>query len=241
MRKILALIALYAIVVMLAANTARLAVPRARAQVVSVVPYTVVLAETITGPSGQRQPGPLQTWAGRSDGSVAVRMGLPSSGNREIYFASGIHVLLNDVARVKSTTQRAVEYSWARDARENCTRRITGVPLKRNADPVREQMAGYRAVRIQQSDSTTLWFALDYGCALIRQRMDFGAQGASDLELVSLTPGEPDTALFTTPSYYTEGPPSSFPSARPSVRCTGDCEKSMKSYLERADYYRHRP
>lgn len=234
---------LYVVVAILAVNAVRLAIPKARAQVASIVPYTVVLAETMTGPTGQRKPGPLQTWAGRSDGSIAVRMDLPSSGNREIHFASGMHVLLNDVARVKSTTQRAIEYSWARDLRENCATRITGLPLKRSGEPVVEHVGGYQVARIKHTDGITLWFALDYGCALIKQRMDFGSQGASDLELVSLIPGEPAAAVFAVPDDYTEGPPSSFPAAQPSPKCTGECEKSMKAHLGRADqdYYRHRP
>lgn len=235
---------LYAILAVLAANAVRLVIPKARAHAISVVPYTVVLAEKMTGPTGVPKPGPLQTWAMRSDGSMTVKMGLPSSGSRQIYFSSGIHVVLNDPARMKSTTQRAVEYQWARDATQNCTTRVTGLPLQHQGEPVIENVEGYRVARLKQEESVTLWLALDYGCALIKQRMDFGPQGASDLELVALTPGEPDPALFAVPKDYTEGPPSRFPAAtRPNPKCTGDCQKTQKAYFERLDqtYYSHRP
>lgn len=232
------------VVAILAANAVRLAIPQARAQAVSIVPYTVVLAETITSPSGRRSPGPPQTWAARSDGAIAMIHDLPSYGSRQIHFPDGLRVLINSVGHVKSSTRRSTAYSSARDPQTNCTTRMTGEALDDgNGRAVVERVAGYRAARIQNGATTTLWFALDYGCALIKQRMDFGTDGFSELELMSLTPGEPNPGLFDVPVDYAEGPPSSFPAARPSSRCIGDCETSRRAHFERLDreYYAHRP
>jgi hypothetical protein len=86
---------------------------------------------------------------------------------------------------------------------------------------------------------TTSWFALDFGCARIRQRMDFGPDGASELDLVTLLPGEPSQELFAIPDDYKEGPPSTLAT----VKCSPPCsQENLRKYFERLDmsYSTHR-
>jgi hypothetical protein len=52
--------------------------------------------------------------------------------------------------------------------------------------------------------------------------MDFGKQGASEMNLVALIPGDPDPALFSTAADFKEVPPSAYP--RPTnEKCGPEC------------------
>jgi hypothetical protein len=95
---------LYIGTIVLVVNVVRLIAPRIRAQMRVVVPYTVVLAETMIGPNGTRSAGPHQTWAARSDGSVVVVMGEADHAGRQIRFGFDVHVIVNDSSRAKSST-----------------------------------------------------------------------------------------------------------------------------------------
>ena len=57
-------------------------------------------------------------------------------------------------------------------------------------------------------DIITEWHALDYGCALVKDRWDFSATEFTEKELVALVGGEPDATLFDVPANYREVPPS---------------------------------
>jgi hypothetical protein len=224
--------------VALATNAVRLAIPGLRAQVARVTPYTVVLAETVIGPDGQRKAGPTQTWAVRSDGSTAIYLGR-SPTSRTIQFASGTMVIANDILRRKSTMPRRSGDTSVLDPRQRCTKTIAGhQPFDNQPTVVEETVVGYSAVRISQGDSTS-WYALDFGCAPIRQRTDFGQQGASEKELVTLIPGEPAPAIFALPEDYKEGPPSSLQSE--SGKCGSACAEQRRRRFERLDahYYEH--
>jgi hypothetical protein len=234
-------------IVLLTANAVRLAIPKVWAQSVAVVPnggtavpYTVVLTETVTNAAGQRRAAPTQTFAVRSDGATVLKLG--DGESRHIRFTSGIQVEVSDVLRVKSTTYRVIRESWLLDPSENCTKSLTGtVPAIAKGTTTIEEVAGHRTVKIV-SGSTTRWFALDHACALIRRTNNYMSQGSSQLELVSLTPGEPDDALFQIPADYQEGAPSAFVAA-PSADCDAACRESQKRHLERLDksYYSNRP
>jgi hypothetical protein len=78
------------------------------------------------------------------------------------------------------------------------------------------------------------------GCALIRRHLPYENGGASNLELVSLVPGEPSSALFTTPADYREVPPSAF--LKPPEQCDASCAESRARLIERldAEYYKYR-
>ncbi len=69
-----------------------------------------------------------------------------------------------------------------------------------------DRISGFRTVKIQ-ANNATWWFALDYGCAMVKSRVDFGEQGGvSEKNLVVLTPGEPAPDLFNVRSDFREVP-----------------------------------
>ena len=94
-----------------------------------------------------------------------------------------------------------------------------------------ETIAGYRTAKIA-SDIITEWRALDYGCALVKDRWDFGPTEFTEKELVALVGGEPDAALFDVPANYREVPPSE--GMRP-------CNKNAREFFQMLDedYKRH--
>jgi hypothetical protein len=240
--------ALYTVVVLLALNAVRMAMPNLRALPVSaaqaradVVPYTVTLRETVVSSSGRRLAAPVQTLAVRSDGATVLRIGDGDKSTRHIRFPSGITVEVSDALRARSTIYRPGKSS-IRAPRENCTKTVDGeVAREGQSDATLAHVSGYRAVRIT-SGGTTHWFALDYGCALLERIVDSGAQGSSHLELVTLIPGEPSEALFQVPDEYREGAPSRFAPPPPDAS-NARCAESRKAHFERLDrsYYRNRP
>lgn len=180
-----ATVGLFVTIVVLAVNVARLALPRIRAQSITVVPYTVVLAETIVAPDGRRLPGPHQMWAVRSDGAVVLKFGSAGTGSRQIRFASGIKVSTNDKRRAKSSVQTPLDDSWVRDPREKCVKTITGFQRSDESASGEVIVNGYRTVQVTQFDASR-WYALDYGCALVKHRVDHGELGSSELDLMTL-------------------------------------------------------
>jgi hypothetical protein len=86
----------------------------------------------------------------------------------------------------------------------------------------------------------TNWYALDAGCALIKRTLAFDGGGASNLELVSLIPGEPSAALFAAPSDYREAAPSAF--LTPPEDCDASRAENRRRLIERLDetYNRYR-
>ena len=94
-----------------------------------------------------------------------------------------------------------------------------------------ETIGGYQTVKIG-SGIVTEWRALDYGCALVKDRWDFSPTEFTEKELVALVGGEPDAALFDVPVKYREVPPSE--GMRP-------CNENARKYFQMLDedYKRH--
>jgi hypothetical protein len=94
-----------------------------------------------------------------------------------------------------------------------------------------EIIAGYRTVKIV-SDIITSWHALDYGCALVKDRWDFSATEVTEKELIGLVAGEPNASLFEVPSNYREALPS---------EGTHPCNEETRKQLQLFDqeYKRH--
>lgn len=240
---------LYVGAAVLAINAIRLTIPLVRAQSISpvpsgvaVVPYTVALTETVVSPDGRRMAAPAQTQAIRSDGARLIKNGEGDKSSRHLLFPSGIEVEVSDFLQAKSTTQKPVQGSWLLDPKADCARTVLGaVAYGDGSMTTLESVAGYRAAKIV-SGVTTRWLALDHGCAPLKRIIDWGEKGSSELTLVSLIPGEPSSALFSTPDSYREGPPSAF-APPPDEKCSASCRESQRAHLERLDraYYRYRP
>ena len=178
-----------------------------------IVPYTVILRETIHRPDGTRTVVAEQLQAIRSDGSRVVRFthrGRRETTERVITFASGVRVATDEGARTKSTVLRrgVTPASWLRDPAAQCVRSLAGEPLTEPPEVVQgeEMVAGFRTVKITDGIFTE-WLALDCGCAVVRSRADWGSEGYSQWDVVALRVGEPDEALFAVAGYR-EVPPS---------------------------------
>lgn len=200
-----------------AAHTGRLIYSRLTAQELRTgesIPYTVLLRETVHDPNGSVAEAVDTLRAVRSDGSVVVRYA-HKKGNmtseRIVQFATGVKVTVNEQANAKSTTkeERANPASWQRDPKSKCINSFAGVPMTSQSEVIsgEEMSDGYRTVKITANNITS-WFALEYGCAMVKARADWGVQGFSMHNLVALTPGEPDPALFHVPEQAKEMSPS---------------------------------
>lgn len=211
-----------------------------------IVPYTVILRETIHRPDGTRTVVAEQLQAVRSDGSRVVRfthLGRRETTERVIHFASGLRVATNEGARTKSTVMRreVTPASWLRDPAAQCVRSLAGGPFTEPPEVVQgeEMVAGYRTVKVTRG-VVIRWLALDCGCAEVRSRADWGSEGYSQWDVVALRVGKPDEALFTVEGYR-EVPPSERILGGGAKRRSVDAQ--MMERLRRADayYYAHRP
>lgn len=190
-------ILLWIVVLTLTLNLRHDASARVTAEVSDgVVPFTVTLEQRLPGVSTQ-----LATWAVRSDGSRAIRavVHFDSGANpmieRILDFSAGKRQYIFELKRRKSTIfdpQRVKPEHWLRNAASSCIL----VPRERFAGE--EQVAGFRAAKVVH-DSTTDYYALDYGCAPLG-----GGMGT----LVSLKRGEPSAELFADPADFQEVRPS---------------------------------
>lgn len=174
------------------------------------VPYGVTLRETVHGPDGTTTLGPEYTHAIRSDGSSVMRF-VGRGSQRVIYLSSGFQVDTNEENNTKSSIRRPNENpaAWQRDPDSNCVNSLAGTPMTFPAETflAEEIIAGYRTAKIARG-ITTSWYALDHGCALVKDRWEFSATEVSEKVLVALVPGEPDPSLFDVPARYREVPPS---------------------------------
>lgn len=212
----------------------------------AIVPYTVVLRETIHRSDGTRTVVAEQLRAVRSDGSQVVQlrhMGRREVSERVIHFASGLRVATNEGARTKSTVMRrgVPPGRWLRDPAAQCVGSLAGGPFTEPPEVVQgeEMVAGFRTVKITDGIFTE-WLALDYGCAVVRSRADWGSEGYSQWDVVVFVPGEPDEGLFAVAGYR-EVPPSERVLGGGEGRRSVDAQ--MMERLRRADayYYAHRP
>lgn len=175
------------------------------------IPYTVTLRETVHGPDGTATEALEHTYAFRSDGSMVMRWRGKSS-QRVMYLSSGFQVDTNDENNSKSSMRKPNHNAATlqRDPDSKCLLSMAGRPMTFPADDVfvgEETIAGYRTAKIAAGIITS-WYALDYGCALVKSRWEFSATEVSEKELVALVPGDPDPSLFDVPKHYREVPPS---------------------------------
>jgi hypothetical protein len=184
-----------------------------------VVPYTVVLQEFHLQRDGTAVPSFKLTQAIRGDGSRSSEMtssnpASPSS-ERILDFSSGKKMYIQQHLQLKTTAfdpARNLSAHWLRDSGNNCL--ISGYHEEK-ADG-EEVIGAYRAVRLT-SGSITQWFALDYGCALIRDRAEWPDGQTSEKRLVALIPGEPALSMFDDPAGFEEVPPSRLFPGRPNA------------------------
>jgi hypothetical protein len=196
-----------------------------------VVPYTIALQEFQLQRDGTAVPSFKLTQAIRGDGSRASEMtssnpARPSS-ERILDFSSGKEMYVMQHLRLKTTTfdpARNLSAHWLRDSGNNCL--ISGFPEKPDGEDV---IDGYRAVKLTYGP-TTQWLALDYGCALIKDRAEWPDGQMSEKRLVALIPGEPSPSMFDDPAGFEEVPFSRWHSS-----------DAHTSALEDAYYESHRP
>ena len=210
---------------------------RTNAQAVRVrgpIPYTVTLKEVIHAPDGTTRMSREIIQAIRSDGSMVERSTTDRGSDRSLYFSSGLQVGINELHNTKTSMTKP---NWnptssQRDPNSKCLNSLAGKPVTSSDILVGEEtIAGYRTVKIA-SGRVTEWRALDYGCALLKDRWEFNAKEVTEKELVALVAGEPDASLFEVPANYREVPPSE--GARP-------CNQSAQKFLQMMDedYKRH--
>ncbi|HXT65109.1 MAG TPA: hypothetical protein VN696_18850 [Pyrinomonadaceae bacterium] len=203
------------------------------------IPYTVTLREIVHGPNGTTTVGLEHTYAVRSDGSRMMRWrgkGL----QRVIYLAAGFQVDTNDQTNTKSSIKKQYKpLASLRDPSSMCVDSLAGTPITsppREAFVAEEIVAGYRTAKIADGIITS-WYALDYGCAPVKERWEFSPTEVSEKELVSLVAGEPDPSLFDVPAHYREVPPSER-LLGPNKEAPGCDEKSRKAFQEVDDEYK---
>jgi hypothetical protein len=188
-------------------------IERAHAQSQLVDGSSVVLQEVITKPDGSKMLGPIYKFATRSDGSSAV-VGTnynPSSVEapiRLVRLASGLMACVSDAKQQKTTfpiSSAAGNPASPNNLRVPSSRCVMGASNGKEAAVGEEQVSGYRAEKITM-DNRTSWYALDFGCALVRERFVWPDGSQSNKHLVLLRPGEPDGSLFEVPSSYASVP-----------------------------------
>lgn len=199
-----------ALVMALAVNAFRIHLPALKAAVLpaKVVPYTVALQEFALQSDGTALPTYKLTQAIRGDGSRASECtgnpGSPSS-ERILDFSSGKRMYIWEPQQLKTTTfdpAKNVAAQWLRDSGNNCL--VSGFQETPDGEEV---IDGYRAVKLTRG-SGAHWFALDYGCALIKSRYEWPDGQKSEKRLVALIPGEPAPSMFHDPAGFQEVPPS---------------------------------
>src|SRR5207247_1010273 len=122
----------------------------------------------------------------RSDGSTVA--GSVGKG-RTIYFSSGLQVDTNDSDNTKTSMimPNHNPASWQRDPNSKCLNSFAGQPFTSPPETFlgEETIAGYRTVKIGR-DIIMEWHALDYGCALVKDRWEFSPTEFTEKELVAL-------------------------------------------------------
>lgn len=194
-----------------------------------VVPYTVILQDSSINSDGTTRPTVKLTIAVRKDGSRVMEMTdlTAAKSQRIVDFASGKKLYVMEEQHRKSTTfdsERNMPAHWLPDPHNSCLLSRTSVEQQVDSE---ESVAGYRTAKLT-SGQTIQWLALDYGCALVKDRADWGDGQVSEKKLIALIPGEPAASLFEEPAGFDEVPPSQmFP---------GPNASTADSY-----YHSHRP
>ena len=204
--------AFWILVVGLVLNAARVHQSTVRAAILPTkpFPYTVTLQEYSVEPDGTATPTGRVTIAVRADGSRVIDTAAANDpggfAERILSFSSGRKTYIFENKRQKSTTfapDRYVSSHWLADPHNDCLvagesgQEIGGI----------ETVSGYRAVKLTGA-GVTRWLAIDYGCALIKGRVELGDGLAAEKRLVVLVAGEPSASLFDEPAGFQEVPPS---------------------------------
>jgi len=219
------------------------------------VPYTVVLRQTIHHSNGTVTVFRDITEAFRSDGSRAVQLTPiqdPTTGViRHLTLASGNKVTIDELTSLKSTYTHGHNMAMLqRDPSSKCLNSLAGNPMQQNSLKEivegEETISGMRTVRISDNGGITDWLALDYGCAVVKKRWDFGKDGGvNEYHLISLIPGEPDPSIFEVPAAIREVSPSERMDVY--LRVTGKncdtCSQNLRKAALKQDawYSTHRP
>jgi hypothetical protein len=208
---------------------AKTAAKRLRRQSGKYIAYTVVLQEHLTQANGSVTPTIRVTIAVRGDGSRVIDSGTNDPekpfSERIVNFSSGKQMYVFENARRTSTTFDPTRKPtrWLPDPGNNCL--VQGSEAHQFVGE--EVVSGYRTAKLT-AGPMTLWVALDYGCAAVKDRADWGNGESSEKRMVSLSLGEPSPSLFDDPAGFEEVPPSQlFP------HCKLD---TLDEY-----YYSHRP
>jgi len=156
--------------------------------------------------------GPTETEAVRGDGSWMERTedfkGDRVVSSSHIFLVTGKRITVNHVGERKTSVADVVPPQPMRDPRTDCTKLQAGAQASgMESVEGEEKIAGYRAIRIKHGMFTE-WWAPELGCAKIKSYFDPEKGSHTVHELVSVTVGEPDAALFTVPVSYEEVPPS---------------------------------
>ena len=227
----------------LAAQAGRVIHLRTNPQEVRVgepIPYTVTLREILHSPEGTARITNEITQAIRADGSRVWRF-VNKGSSRILNLSSGLQVDTNDLTRTKTSMMRAdIDLArLQRDPGSKCLNTFTGKPMDSTSETFLgvETVAGYRTAKIAPAKDSegaiTSWYALDYGCALVKQRWEFSTNEVSEKELVALVAGEPDATLFDVPANYREVPPSERIFG-PKKECS-NCDEQTRKFFQRMD------
>jgi hypothetical protein len=226
----------WAFVIALAVNAFRIHQPTLRAALLpaKAVPYTVVLQEFWLHRDGTAVPSVKYTNAIRGDGSRAMELtsNIPASpGTQRILdFSSGKEMRIFYPQQLKSTMFDPAKLRaayWLRVSGNNCL-----IPGYLSEKPDGEEVInGYRTIKLINGFETQ-WFALDYGCALIKGRAEWPDGQVSEKRLVALVPGEPAPSIFDDPAGVQEAPPSRW--------LPPDADAGARSRFD-AYYESHRP
>lgn len=173
------------VIVGLAANAGRFIHLRTKARAIRVegpVPYTVILKEIVHGADGSTTPGFELTQAVRSDGSTVRRIvhkeREPRSSERTINFSTGVEVTMNELTNTKTSMVTGVILATLeRDPSSKCINSFAGKPMTSTPESVlgEETISGYRAAKVK-SNVIIAWYALDFGCALVKDRWEFSTE-----------------------------------------------------------------
>ena len=173
----------------------------------------------------------------RSDGSWMKRATVNDVQDREVFFANGQSVRLNELASRMSTYPHAPAGTMiVRDPGNGCVTAQEKNSGWRSSG--QEDINGHptiRVVKLLGRRTLTLWYSLEFGCAILKQRLEHET-GVSEQDLTAVIQGEPDAALFQVPNSFQEVPPSQL------FDCSlfkGPCEPLPDSVVQRMDriYY----
>ena len=174
---------------------------------------SVVLREVITKTDGTKMPGPIYTFATRSDGSAVFKgitnQASPEEPVRMIRLASGSLGYISDAKRQKYLRPMPADANPASPQNVRRPTSLCTMPSIRESALREEQISGYRAERVSMGNRTS-WYAMDFGCALVKEHFDWEDGSKTDKYLLMLRAGEPETSLFTVPSDYADVPKSTF-------------------------------